>query len=112
MFPILFTIVLALVVAIDFVFLPKIQRRAWATILLAFVGASTMVFFEAQWHRLASWLGVGRPVDIFIYVGMAVLVRELILSRARYTRQQAMIVDLTRAMAVAGARELTAGKRE
>lgn len=104
MFPYLFLAFLVALLAVDFVFLPRASRRAWLMLVAAFGAASTMALFPGEWGAVAHWLGVGRPVDVLIYAATALLVREMFLARARYTRHEAQITELVRALAIERAR--------
>ena len=100
MFGYLFATLIAALLLVDRIFLPKSARRAW--LLMAFfmgVGAVLSIAPEVL-EAVTSRLGVGRPVDLVLYLSTVLLLRELFLSRARSTRTLSAITRLTRSQAL------------
>ena len=58
---------------------------------------------------MAGALGVGRGVDLVMYFTVVVLVRELFISRARFTQLDNQLTRLVRAEAIRTARSLAPG---
>ena len=106
MFVNLFVAFLVLVVAADYVFLPAASRRAWQALAVILAVVASMLFFTGHWQRLAEFMGVGRAVDMLIYVATTVLAREMFLSRARFRTSERNLTDLVRALAIRDARRL------
>jgi hypothetical protein len=106
MFPLLFVFFLLLLLVTDYVFLPRGARRAWLAMVAVFAVAASMVFFTPAWQAVAAWVGIGRPVDILIYIATAALVREMLVVRARAAEQDKRITELVRQLAVTTARRI------
>lgn len=100
----LLPIAFVFVLLIDRIAFPKRARRAWRAMAGVFFIAGFFAIFPAPLRLIADLLGVGRPVDVVLYIGLAVLVREFFLSRIRDRELRREITTLTRELAVAHAR--------
>jgi hypothetical protein len=92
-------------VFIDWVYLRKNNRRAFA---LEFLGLATVILISirAEWFtQLAQRFGIGRGVDLLLYPMLIWLFREAVLGRVRYYRQRTALTALIRQMAVSSRRE-------
>jgi hypothetical protein len=104
MFPVLFAGFLIAILVIDGIFLPRSSRRMLRLLAVLFAGAALVAIFQEPLFFLASRLGVGRPVDLVMYVVVVILVRELLLSRARFVQLESQVTTLARAEALRSAR--------
>lgn len=107
MFSYLFAAFIILLLLVDRVFLPRSARRAW-TVMACFMGvAATLSLAPRLIGSLSDWLGVGRPVDLILYVTTVLLLREVFLARARSDRTLRALTQITRAQSLASARRIT-----
>lgn len=105
MFKYVFAVFLACLALVDFIFLPKQSRGAWMALTVGFVLAVIATFFTPPLERIAALIGIGRAVDVVIYLTCAILVRELFLTRGRAARQDAQLTALVRHLAIRDAEE-------
>ena len=78
----------------------KTHRNA---ILLEFTGFIAVVLFSIYpgiFQSLAHSVGIGRAVDFVIYPILVWLFREAVLSRIRYHKQNQLITELARSVAI------------
>jgi len=94
-----------MLVAVDWMFLPSSARRSRRLLAGVFFIAGLLALSPEPLFALTGWLGVGRPVDMVMYFSVAVLVRELFISRARVSVLER---DLTRLVRVSAIRNATA----
>jgi hypothetical protein len=95
----LFTLMAGILI-LDKIFMPKAARRAWRALFFVYGLAALAALFQDGLSILAHRLGIGRGVDLVIYLVIVVLVRELFLSRARKVVQDASFTKLVREMAL------------
>jgi hypothetical protein len=69
-----------------------------------FLLAAFLSIFQKPLGPFAHWLGIGRPVDLFLYLTTAALIREFFLSRIRHRELQDQIATLTRTHALTHAK--------
>jgi len=100
MFPLVFAAFLVGLLVIDGIFLPRQARRAWAVMAGVFTTGAILAVYPAPLEWLRLRLGVGRAVDIVVYVSTALLVRELFISRARSSRAAEAFTRLVRELAL------------
>jgi hypothetical protein len=86
-------------VLFDWVFMQRSQRRLLKFIAIAFIGAAGLSLAHEHLQFVATLTGVGRPVDLFIYICCALLVRELFLGRARDLEANERLTELVRSLA-------------
>ena len=84
----------------QFVFLPASARRMRRLLTVVLVGAGAAALFQAPLSKLAGALGVGRGVDLVMYFVVVILMRELFLSRARFTQLEGQLTRLVRANSI------------
>jgi len=94
---------LGLALLIDYIAFPKRARRAWLAMSLVFIVAGSLALFPEPLMLVADFLGVGRPVDVVLYVGLAIMTREFFLSRIRDRELHRELTTLTRELAIARA---------
>ena len=104
MFPYIFALFLLCLLLVDLIFLPRQARRAWIALACVFAAGGCLAIYPAPLEWIRVQLGVGRAVDIAVYVTTALLVRELFISRARASRTAAAFTDLVRELAIQQAR--------
>ena len=97
MFKIIFAVFILALLAFDSIFLPNSARRTRRLLAVVFIGAGVAALFQDPIARLAETLGVGRGVDLVMYFVVVILVRELFLSRARFTQLDSQLTRLVRA---------------
>jgi hypothetical protein len=85
------------------------NRRALMLELAAFVTGAFFIVFPERANALAHLVGIGRGVDFLIYPIVIWLVRESLLTRRRRLEDAEKITQLTRALAIAGARTIELG---
>jgi hypothetical protein len=95
-FTFVFVVLLAALLSLDAMMLGAHARKAWWTMFFLFTGAGAASLYTAPFFELAELLGVGRPVDLVLYIVTVVLIRELFLSRARTAALERQITDLAR----------------
>ena len=93
-------VILVVILAVDWVFLPKQVRRGYWLMALAFACICGVALFPVALTRLAELVGIGRGVDLVMYVALIVLIREYFLSRARQSALESQLTDLVRQLAV------------
>ena len=91
----------------DWVSLSKNRRLLLVQAAVFAAGGALIVYPEVS-RRLAHAVGIGRGVDFVIYPLVIWLVRESLFSRRRRHADEERVTELVRALAAAGARELTA----
>lgn len=111
MFQFVFVLFLLVLIAFDSIFLPESARRMRRLLMMVLVGAGAAALFQNPVSRLAEALGVGRGVDLVMYFVVVILVRELFLSRARFTQLDAQVTRLVRAEAIRNAHSQLPGER-
>lgn len=82
------------------------NRRALLLEIVAFVTGAFFIVFPERATALAHLVGIGRGVDFLLYPIVIWLVRESLLTRRRRLEDAEKITQLTRALAVAGARAI------
>lgn len=87
----------------DYVFYGKDLQRLLKIFLLAYVAVSLIVLFPTSIDRFRSFLGVGRTVDLVLYVVVAFLFREFLHSRAYRRKVEARFTILVRELAIQSA---------
>ena len=92
--------ILALILVIDWIFLPKQARRAFWIMASVFGAMGVLSLFPEMLSRLASLVGIGRGVDLLLYVALIVLIREYFLSRARQSALEGQLTQLVRQIAI------------
>lgn len=100
MFGYLFAAFIILLLLVDRVFLPHSARRAWTLMACVMGVAALLSLAPGLLQALSGWLGVGRPVDLVLYLTTVLLLRELFLSRARSDRTLRALTQLARAQAI------------
>jgi len=90
----------------DWVSLAKNRRLLLLQAAVFAAGGALIVYPEVS-RRLAHAVGIGRGVDFVIYPLVIWLVRESLLSRRRRHADEERVTELVRALAAAGAREIT-----
>ena len=106
MFGYLFAALIILLLLVDRIFLPRSARRAW-TLMACFMGvAAALSLSPGLLASVSGWLGVGRPVDLILYLTTVLLLREVFLSRARSDRTLRALTQITRAQAMSTARQI------
>jgi hypothetical protein len=80
------------------------NRRALIVELVVLLGGAFFIIFPDRATALAHMVGIGRGVDFLLYPIVIWLVRESLLSRRRRLEDAERITELTRALAIAGAR--------
>lgn len=104
-------VLLGLLVALllhDYVSYVKHRRLLFLQAVVFAAGGLLIVFPEVS-RRLAHAVGIGRGVDFVIYPLVIWLVRESLLSRRRRLADEQRVTELVRALAAAGARDVTQG---
>jgi hypothetical protein len=91
-------------IAFDAMALRGKNRRALWVEIAAFVTGGFFIVFPDRATALAHLVGIGRGVDFLLYPIVIWLVRESLLSRRRRLEDAERITQLTRALALAGAR--------
>ena len=109
MFQLVFALFLVSLVAFDWLFLPASARRMRRLLAAVLLAAGALALFPDVVSWMASALGVGRGVDLVMYFTVVVLVRELFISRARFTQLDNQLTRLVRAEAIRTARSLAPG---
>ena len=95
----LFAGFLLLCLVFDWVFMQRSQRRMLKFITAAFLGAAGLSLAHEHLGFVSAITGVGRPVDLFIYICCALLIRELFLGRSRDIEANQRITELVRNLA-------------
>ncbi len=83
------------------------NRRALVLQALAFVTGAFFIVFPDLSTTLAHVVGINRGVDFLLYPIVIWLVRESLLTRRRRLEDMERITQLTRALALAGARPVS-----
>jgi hypothetical protein len=94
-----FAAFLVFCVAFDFLFMQKSQRKLLKFIAAVFLVAALLSVVHEHLGFLSALTGIGRPVDLFIYITSALLVRELFLGRARDLEANERMTELVRSLA-------------
>ncbi len=100
MFRYVFAGFVLVLLAIDRVFLPNTARRTRLLLTVVFVSVAVLALFQKPMFAIAEALGVGRPVDLIVYVSVVLLFRELLVTRERFHRLEKRVVVLARAQAL------------
>lgn len=100
MYSLFFALCLIALLAIDYVFMPRSARKAWFAMAAVFLAAALLSLYQAPLVLIANFLGIGRPVDAFVYLAIVLLIRELFLSRTRFSERDRQFTQLVRAMAI------------
>jgi hypothetical protein len=100
MFTVFFCFFIFALLALDKFFLPKSASKAWNAMVMVFGFAGLAAAFQSELEPFRRLLGVGRTVDVFIYLTTIVLVRELFLIRARNSAQAELMTQLVRKLAI------------
>jgi hypothetical protein len=82
------------------------NRRALLLQVVVFVAGAFFIAFPDRATALAHVVGIGRGVDFLMYPIVIWLVRESLLTRRRRLEDGERITQLTRALAIAEAREV------
>jgi hypothetical protein len=101
---IVISVIVVVVGVVDFAAFRHRHPRALLLELVGFAGIIVLAFWSNGVAALAKAVGIGRGVDLVIYPLMIWLFREAVLGRVRYHRQQKLITDLTRQLAVVESR--------
>lgn len=88
------------IVVLDKVFFPKSARNAWILMTLTFLLGGFLIVENHLLISIANILDVGRPIDVIIYFGFILLVREFFVNRYRTQNLNKQITDLVRAGAI------------
>jgi hypothetical protein len=107
MFGYLFAALIFAVLLIDRVFLPKSARRAWTVMAFVMGSGAIVALAPGVLEAVTSRLGVGRPVDLVLYLTTVLLLREVFLSRARSARTLMAITRVTRSQALQAATRIS-----
>lgn len=91
----------------DFVTLER-NRRLLLLQALVFAAGGWLIVYPEVARRLAHAVGIGRGVDFVLYPLVIWLVRESLLTRRRRHADEERVTELVRALAAAGAREVSA----
>jgi hypothetical protein len=81
------------------------NRRALLVEIFAMLVGAFFIVFPHRATELAHLVGIGRGVDFLLYPIVIWLVRESLLSRRRRLEDAERITQLTRALAIATARD-------
>ncbi len=100
MFAILFALALIALLILDRIFLPKSAHRAWTLMAVTFSLAAVSAIFTKPLEELAHALGVGRPVDLVIYILVIIGVREFFIARVRHRELHRELTRLVRELAM------------
>ncbi|MBU6375173.1 MAG: DUF2304 family protein [Bdellovibrionales bacterium] len=101
MIPSLFILTILLVLlATDYLFLPRQARRAFLVMGLVFGLIGLLAVFPNGLSAVASWVGIGRGVDLIVYLALIVLVREYFISRSRQAALESQLTSLVRQIAL------------
>jgi hypothetical protein len=95
--------IIAILIALliwDWLFMPKSMRRALWLMATVFAFIGVVSFFPELITAAANQVGVGRGVDLLLYLGLIILIREYFLSRARQSALESQITQLVREIAV------------
>lgn len=101
---IVISVIVVAVAVVDFAAFRHKHPRALMLEMAGFFGIIVLAFWSDGVASLARAVGIGRGVDLVIYPLMIWLFREAVLGRVRYHRQQRLITDLTRQLAVVESR--------
>ncbi len=97
-FGLIMTFLTLFILLVDKVFIssPKVIRS-----LAVFYGfVLVFIWFNKPFESASQILGVGRSVDILIYLALFVLIREFVLSRQRYYDSNRQMTQLVREIAL------------
>lgn len=103
MFPILVSIIFLALLVVDYLFIHPTNPRTWKIMSVIFIGGIVFSWVPESLAVVSNFIGVGRPVDLVIYCTCIILVRELFISRVRYSKQQKTLTDLVQKLAVTNA---------
>ncbi len=92
--------VLAALFAVDVVTLRKNGRRVLLIEAAAFLAGGVVIAFPQTTQWMASVVGIGRGVDLVVYLSVVWLVREAILMRHARIIEGERFTQLVRAIAV------------
>ena len=85
------------------IFFRKLRPYPWLRILTSLILIIAIIFtlFLDSSTLLANWLGVGRGVDLVIYLSMLGLTVSCLLLYLRSMRLERMLIEVVRAQALA-----------
>lgn len=91
----------------------KKQISIWLFLLWAalWVGVTLIAIFPGIINRLADWVGVGRGVDLVIYLALGVIVYILFKQHVRLVKQERDVAKMVQNKAVNDAYESTTRER-
>jgi len=92
--------VLAVLAVTDWIFLPKQARRGFWLMAAVFALIGVLAFLPGLLNRAAALVGIGRGVDLVLYLAVIGLIREYFLSRARQGALEAQLTQLVRQLAI------------
>lgn len=101
----LMTLIL-LILTIDKIFMPRKAKKAWQMMAIAYSFAIVFTIFPENLSRVAKIVGIGRGVDLILYIVSLLVVRELFLNRARQSTVERQLTLLTRQLAISQAKLL------
>lgn len=86
-------------------FYQRLRHRPWLRLLVTaiFLTAIGFTFFPDASTIVANYLGIGRGVDLLIYLALLGLTVSCVLLYLRILRLEERLANLTRAMALGGA---------
>lgn len=99
-FGILISVVAGLMVFADFVMLPRQSRMALKWMSALYLLILLFIWIPEPFIELSKIVGVGRPVDLLIYVSVLILLREFFLSRQKQHLANKQITKLAREIAL------------
>ena len=101
-----FAALMITILAIDRIFMPKKARKAWFLMAIVYSCAVIFTLFPDSLSRIAKMIGVGRGVDVVLYLVSIVVVREVFLSRARQSSLERQVTLLSREIAISQAKTI------
>ncbi len=99
-FGLLISVAVLVVYYIDKSFLPRSAKVASNWMLACYLVLLLLIWFPQPFFTVSKFLGIGRPVDLFIYVSILILVREFFISRHRQFLLNRQLTDLAREIAL------------
>ncbi|HSQ63448.1 MAG TPA: DUF2304 domain-containing protein [Polyangiaceae bacterium] len=104
----LLLLLVAGLVAFDFITLRGKNRRGLLLEVAVFVAGAVFIVFPERATALAHVVGIGRGVDFLLYPTVIWLVRESLSSRRQRIESAEQLTQLVRAVAILQAREVGA----
>lgn len=101
-----FATFVGLVLLVDRIFMPGKARKAWQLMAFFYTIALLIIGFPEFLASLATFLGVGRGIDIILYLSVFILVRELFLSRSRQSSLERQMTIIARKIAIQEVEEI------